>query len=586
MIVAERLVKFMLIELEIKDFALVEHVRVPFSWGLNVLTGETGAGKSILMDALNAVLGGKVSPSVIRTQADRASIEATFKCSPELTCWLKEHELSDSEEETFVLSREISKQGSKLRINGSLVNLSLMADFRQRLVTVHAQHESRTLMSSQSQLELLDALGDLEHKKLLSRLKTLYARRRQLNLELEEILKSEAERERRLDFARFQLAELEAAQLDDPQEDELIGKQRKILSKVSDIENLLSNAQVYLKGHDLDGQAGVLELLGNAVTELSKAAACDERLAETESSLNELLSRIEDESRAIRKHLESLESDPETLALLDERAAVLATIKRKYGPELKQAIEKQAELEEEIEKYKNAETLVLNLEAELKELNGELLANVSALSAKRSSLAESISKKIQQELSELGMNNCRFEISLTQPEQEDHKLLLDAIGPNGLDRCDFLICPNPGQPLLPLAKIASGGELSRIMLAVKTIFAGAERAATVVFDEIDTGLSGRVLQTMRDKLARLAKSQQILCITHQPIIASVADSHICVTKEQNKSSTRTDVSILDEPSRVKALASMASGHENQEAALSFARALFEESSKVKAKFSS
>lgn len=576
----------MLIELEIKDFALVEHVRVPFSWGLNVLTGETGAGKSILMDALNAVLGGKVNASVIRAQADRASIEATFKSSPELTCWLKEHELSEVEEDTFVLSREISRQGSKLRINGSLVNLSLMQDLRQRLVTVHAQHESRTLMSSQSQLELLDALGDQEHKKLLQALKTSYARRRQLDLELNEILKSEAERERRLDFARYQLAELEAAQLEDPNEDDLVNRQRKLLSRVSEIESLLSNAQVYLKGHDLDGQPGALELLQKAQSELAKAAAADERLAEQESALNELLSRVEDESRAIRKYLESLESDPETLSLLDERSAVLATIKRKYGPELAQAIQKQAELEEEIEKYKNAETLVLNLEAELKEVNSELLAQVEALSAKRQALAESLSRRIQKELVELGMSNCRFEISLLQPEHEDPKLKLESIGPSGHDKCDFLICPNPGQPLLPLAKIASGGELSRIMLAVKTIFAGAEKASTVVFDEIDTGLSGKVLQTMRDKLARLASSQQILCITHQPIIASVADSHIYVTKEQNKTSTKTDVSILDEESRLKALASMASGHENQEAALGFARALFDESSKVKAKFNS
>ncbi len=571
----------MLLELEIKDFALVEHVRVPFAWGLNVLTGETGAGKSIIMDALNAVLGGKVSASVIRPQAERANIEATFKVTPELLGWLKEHELCEDEEETFTLSREISKTASKLRINGTLVNLSVMADFRQRLVTVHAQHESRTLMSPQAQLELLDALGDTEHKKILTKLKTVYARRKQLDAELDELRKTEADRERRLDFARFQMQELEAANLEDPNEDESVNEQRKLLSNVSELENYLSNSQSMLRGHDGDGEVGALELIQKALAELSKAAECDSRLVEMESSLNEVLVRLEDESRAIRKYLDALDSDPETLAQLDERAAMLATIKRKYGPELAQAIERQGELEIEIERLTNTENEIHELESELSSTNGELLELAKLLSQMRGVLAADLSQRIHKELSDLGMANCRFEVTLSRLEGADSEGL---VGPSGSDKCEFLICPNPGQPMLPLAKIASGGELSRVMLAVKTIFAGAEKASTVVFDEIDTGLSGRVLQTMRDKLARLALSQQILCVTHQPIIASIADAHIYVSKEQGSSSTRTSVNILDQNGRLKALASMASGHENQEVALSFAQSLFDESMRVKKAF--
>jgi DNA repair protein RecN (Recombination protein N) len=459
-----------------------------------------------------------------------------------------------------------------------------MQELRQKLVTIHAQHESRTLLSPQSQLELIDALGDQEHKNLLSSLRTLNARRKQLEAELEEMQESEADRERRLDFARFQLSELQEAELEDPEEDEQVSRQKSILSNVSELESLLANAQGYFRGDDQEG-AGILELLQKAIAELSRASQMDEGLSPVLSALNDALERLDDEARTIRKYSEGLEADPETLANLEERAATLATIKRKYGPALIDAIRRQQELEEEIEKLSNISSAMNDLQAELYELNTELIEVANLLSSKRKSLATELSQKIQQELSELGMSNCVFEIALSGPsENADRITLLDAIGPNGLDKAEFLICPNPGQPLLPVAKIASGGELSRVMLAVKTIFAGAERVPTVIFDEIDTGLSGKVLQTMRDKLAKLARSQQILCVTHQPIIASVADNHIYVNKDQDESSTRTRVRILDEANRLKALAGMAGGEENQEAALKFASALYQESSKLKVKF--
>lgn len=574
----------MLVELEIKDFALIEHVRVPFAWGFNVLTGETGAGKSIVMDALNAVLGGKVGPSIIRPQCDRATIEATFKCTPEIYGWLKQEELCEDETDTFVVSREISKNGSKLRINGALANVGLVQELRQKLITIHAQHESRTLLSSQSQMEMLDALGDSDHKKLFSKLKTTYVQRKQLESELAERRMSESERERRLDFARFQLQELEEAQLTDADEDEVVSSQRKVLANVADLESLLANTQIFLRGHDLDGQLGALELLQKAVVEIAKAADLDDSLLPLQQALEESIERIEDESRSIRKYCQGLDSDPETLAHLDERAAQLATVKRKYGPTLADAITRREQLEEEITELENSLTLLTELEEELDSVNRELLATAEQLSAKRSKLATALAKRIQDELADLGMTNCRFEISLSKPSTEG-ECTIDDVGPQGLDRAEFLISPNPGQPLAAVAKIASGGELSRVMLAVKTIFAGADQVPSVIFDEIDTGLSGRVLQTMRDKLARLAQSQQIICITHQPIIASVADNHVFVVKEQGKSSTRTHIEVLNDEGRLKALAGMASGQDDQEAALSFARALFDESIRIKTSLS-
>ncbi|MBY0359073.1 MAG: DNA repair protein RecN [Candidatus Obscuribacterales bacterium] len=563
----------MLEELEIRDFALVEQARIPFSWGLNVLTGETGAGKSIIMDALNVVLGGKAGPTVIRAQASRATIEANFKQTPEVTAWLKQQELLDEESTGFSVSREINKTGSKCRINGTLVNVSLVQELRQVLVTVHAQHEFRTLLSAQSQLTMLDALGDDAHHKLLAKIRTLYARHKDLESQLKEILISEEERAKRLDFARFQHNELEEAHLADGQEDESLLNQHKVLANVTELESMISLALGHLRGGEEEQQSiGAVDLLQRALAEIAKASELDQNLQSIENALAECVEQIEDQSREIRRYNDSLDSDPETLSSIDERLALLATIKRKYGPTLDEAMQKQQSLSEEIDRLENSQTAVIQLENELNKIKEELQGVAQELSAKRRTLAQKLAKRIQDELAELGMENCRFDIALNEEQ----------IGSLGADRVEFLMAPNPGQPFLPVAKIASGGELSRVMLAVKTIFAGADGVATVIFDEIDSGLSGRVLQSMRDKLARLAKAHQILCITHQPIIAAVADNHIFVAKEQGKDSTQTKVSILDQAGRLQALAEMASGQGNQEAALKFAKSLFDESSRLKA----
>lgn len=572
----------MLEELEIKDFALVEHVRVPFSWGLNVLTGETGAGKSIIMDALNAVLGGKVGPSVIRAQAERAVVEATFKSTAKSTAWLKQQELADEETvEYFSISREVSKTGSKIRINGRLVNVALVQELRQILVTVHAQHEFRTLLSSQSQLEMLDALGDEKHRNLLAKVRTFYTRRKDLESQLKEMLISEEERARRLDFAQFQYSELKEAQIEDADEDEQLSNRRKALSNVTELEGLLLGSLGCLRGQDSDGAPGAVDLLQRALTELSKAAELDETLEATRQALSESLDQIEDQSRELRRYNDSLDSDPETLNAIDERLAVLASVKRKYGPSLSEAKNKYEQLSEEIERLENNQSAIVKLQQEMVAVDVELNGFAQELSGKRKTLAKKLGQRIQSELSELGMENCRFEIAVLSGGNETERESAPTVGSHGLDRVDFLMAPNPGQPLLPVTKIASGGELSRVMLAVKSIFAGADGVATVIFDEIDSGLSGRVLQSMRDKLARLANVHQILCVTHQPIIASVADNHVCVIKEQRKNSTHTQVSILAEPERIKALAEMASGQGDQKEALQFAKSLFDESSRLK-----
>lgn len=564
----------MLESLIIRDFALIERVDVRWTEGLNVLTGETGAGKSVLMDALSAVLGGKAGPSCIRNGAEKASIEATFAPSPLVVAWAREQQLIDEEVAEIVISREITRSGSRIRINGTLVNQSIVQDLGKLLLTVHAQHEARTLMSPQAQLELLDGLGPDPHRKNIEKHRTLYARKRELQQQLSELQVSEDERLRRLDFARFQLSELTEARLSEENEDHELTCQVQKLSNVVQLESAAGRAQAALNGEGSGGGGGgsdseercALDLLQLALSEVERAARYDDVVDHIAESLRSSLACLEDSISELRRYRDGLDGDPESLANAETRLAALATIKRKYGPTLKEAIARQDALSDEIERLEGSQEQIEELTREFDEVEEDLKKSAATISSARVKLSRELSRAVEKELADLGMDRCRFEIGIQQQD----------VGPFGSDRIEFMIAPNPGQPAMPLAKIASGGELSRIMLAIKSIFAAADRVPTVIFDEIDTGLSGKVLQSMRDKLSALSKSHQILCITHQPIIAAVANNHIEVQKRHNKTSTFVSAAMLEEEDRVKALAGMASGQEDEEVALNFARSLMQQ----------
>lgn len=563
----------MLQTLDIRDFALIEHISVDFSSGLNVLTGETGAGKSIIIDALTAVLGAKAGPNLIRNGADKATIEATFRSSPQVTAWLKENELIDDEVTELIVYREITKTGSRSRINGAPVNASILQELKQHLLTLHAQHEARTLMLPQSQLSMLDALGDAKHQQLQDKAKTLYMRWKDLKESLEEATLSNAEREKRLDFARFQLTELEEAALTTADEDEKLESQCRILANVADLDGSVSNAYAYIKGSDSEEGQAIIDLLQKTLAEVQQAADLDPELSSIVEPLTSSLDLVEEAARDLRRYRDTLDTDPEHLATIESRIGVLTNIKRKYGPTLLEAIAKRDELQTEIDRLENSQATLDELNSEIVKVDKDLQKACSELSSKRQSLAKSFTASILTDLQEMGMERCQFEASFTVAN----------VGPSGTDKVEFVIAPNPGQPLMPVAKIASGGELSRVMLAIKARLAAADEVSCVVFDEIDTGLSGKVLQAMRDKLAALASSHQILCITHQPIIASVADSHIMVSKQQTKDKTTVHVEILNDEKRLKSLAAMASGKEDETTALAFAQSLIDQASQIRAR---
>lgn len=563
----------MLKSIHIRDFALIENTLVEWTSGLNVLTGETGAGKSILMDALSAVLGGKVAPSIIRPGKEKAAIEACFLAGPHVLAYLKQEELlADDESEELVVAREISKSGSKVRVNGTLVNSAIVSELRGMLMTVHAQHEARTLMTPQSQLELLDGLGGEAHHKIVDKVRTLYLRHKDLSAELNGLTMSEEDRLKSLDFANFQLKELTEAELLSDTEDEELEREISVLVNAIDLKSQALTAQELLTGSDITDGLSALDMVQKALLEVEKSLRFDQSLESLVESLRSGLANIEEASLGLRRYGDSLDTDPGTLNELEARAALLSSIKRKYGPSLADARHKELELAELVEKLENSSLETEKIKDELARLEKDLLSQCASLSEKRKKLAQNLSRQVEGHLKDLGMDKCRFEIAFQE---------LASSGPSGTDRLEFLISPNPGQPPMPLSKIASGGELSRIMLAIKTIFASADHVSTVIFDEIDTGLSGRVLNAVRDKLSVLSKSHQILCITHQPIVAAVADNYLEVKKEHKKDETVVTVSRLDDEMRLRSLASMASGNASEES-LTFARSLLEQAKQARA----
>ena len=568
----------MLKSISIKNLAIISSLQVDWSEGLNVLAGETGAGKSILFDALSIALGAKTAPSIIRPGSSKASIEVIFQPTAAVTAWLKQEELIEDELKELIVAREITKSSSRSRINGTLVNLTQLTELRQLLLTFHAQHEIRTLLASSTQLELMDGLASSEHLKLKNQVRTQYAKYRDLSRQIEELSISESERERRLDFARFQLEEIREAELSDSNEDDELKSRQKILESAQDIEGSLHEALSAISGDSgsdsgsYSDRSSARDLLQEALGAIEPLLSIDPSLTEASELLNTSLINLEEAGEALRRYRETNETDPQTLSELADRLNILAGIKRKYGPDLATVIERQNSLEEELEQLENASESMAVLGKELEVLDKELRTTANKLSKERRALAQNLTTSIIKELADLGMERCRFEINFTA---------LDSPGPDGIDKVEFLISPNPGQPMSPLSKIASGGELSRIMLAVKTIFARADEVPCVVFDEIDTGLGGKVLKSLRDKLVKLAASHQILCITHQPMVASVADNFVFVSKNQSDKETEIEARRLSNDEKVTALATMASGREGEEVALSFATSLVNEAKLIK-----
>ncbi len=553
----------MLVELHVTNFALIDHLDLTFSAGLNILTGETGAGKSIIIDALGLALGGRAGADLVRTGAAKATVEAVFDLTyapDEVRRRLAEAGLDGEEEDTLLVTRELARAGGKsqCRVNGRLMPVAVLKEIAEGLVDVHGQHEHQSLLAADRHVDILDNWGGKDALALRQSVAALFGETNALKREREQLRTDARERARMLDLYRFQQEELVGAQLQPGEEEELVAD-RSRLANSEKLSAAAADAYATLSGAERG--AGALDALNAALAAVEHVAALDENLAPLTETLQSAVSYAEDAARELRVYQESVEFNPERLEEIETRLDLIRTLKRKYGETLEEIIAYGEELAGNLDALENSEAREEELTAAIAKSEDKLNAVAARLTKARRQASEKFAAGIARELADLGMAATQFEVSIeAQP-----------VTSKGADRVEFLLSPNPGEPLRPLAKIASGGEMSRIMLAMKSVLARTGAIPTMIFDEIDVGVGGRTAQTIGDKLEALAQGAQIMCITHLPQIASRAGAHFFIEKQVHEGRTTVSVAPLDSEGRIEEIARMLGGSRRSEAVVQHAR---------------
>jgi DNA repair protein RecN (Recombination protein N) len=551
--------------LRINDFAIIGGLEVDFGPGLNVLTGETGAGKSIIVEALSVVLGGRASTEMVRTGSEQAVVEAAFdpEAAPGLRKTLESLDLP-SDEEALVLRRTVSASGrSRASVNGAMATAAALQKVGERLVDIHGQHEHQLLLKSDAHLELLDAYGRLVGAR--QELSDLVEQAEALRSELERLTLGERERAQRQDLLRYQVKEIEAARLVEGEEEAQTQERERLVHA----EKLASAA--YQGAESLYSADGaVTEEIQAVLSQLEEAAGIDTTLRPPAEELRAALVAIQETARALEAYAAGVESDTQRLESVEDRLELIRGLKRKYGSTVEEVMAHGKECARELEGLEGSEERIPELAKELKELQDKVAERALELSARRRQVASELEEAVVAQLRSLHMEAVRFQASFGLVPDPEGFCLFEGkpvvVGPSGIDRVEFLFSPNPGEALKPLAKIASGGELSRFMLAVKQILARADGIPVLIFDEVDVGIGGRVAATVGEKLKALAAGCQVFCITHLPQIAHQADRHYRVTKAVDEGRAQTRLEVLSGEERVEELARMAAGEEVTEAA--------------------
>jgi DNA repair protein RecN (Recombination protein N) len=550
----------MLTELHIQNFAIIDRLDLDFGPGLVIFTGETGAGKSIIMDALDLLMGGRADATAIRTEADLTRVEGAFKLSgPERAHAheiLKREDLLD--DANFVtLTREVRREGrSVARVNGRTVNLSLLKELGEVLVDIHGQSEHLSLLNVHAHLGLLDRYADVEPQ--LASYRKTHGELLAIRGELEQLRTAQRDAERRTEMLTFQAEEIEAAKLK-AGEDEDLRKERERLANAESLANLAQEALAVLDEGSPESPAAT-DLVGQAAQSLAKLGGIDTAqtaLAEQSAALEENLADL---ARSLRNYLEAIEFNPKRLEEVEERLDLIHRLERKYGGSIEASIAFAADARKQLESITTASTRIAELEAAESAALARLAEQGLGLSEKRKEAAARLGKSIETELDDLRMASARFAVDFQIRPDETGVPLPDgsriAFDGNGLDRVEFLVAPNPGEGLKPLAKIASGGETSRLMLALKNVLARADQVPTLIFDEIDQGIGGRVGGTVGEKLWSLGRAHQVMVITHLPQLAAFGDQHFQVQKMVEGNRTLTRVAKLAGESRTLELSQM------------------------------
>ncbi|MFD1171610.1 DNA repair protein RecN [Oceanobacillus picturae] len=564
----------MLTELSIRDFAIIDQISITFNEGLTVLTGETGAGKSIIIDAVQLLAGGRGSVEFVRHGAKKAEIEGLF------TLDRKEHpiyqvgrdfgiEISD---EQVVLQRTITSNGKSIcRVNSKLVTLGILREFGKTLIDIHSQHETQSLMDPESHLELLDLYDPEAMKPTKKEYSYLYERLSSLKTRYKELSENEQEMAHRLDLLEFQLQELEQANLE-PNEDTALEEERMSLANFEKIYTALQDAYNALYGE----QKG-LEWVNTARTALDVSSNFDSFISDKAEEISNHYYALEELTYSLRNYSESQQYNPERLNEVESRLNEINRLKKKYGPTVNDILHYMAKIEEEIEEITNKDSHLAKLSEQIEEVKKDAYLEAKQLHDMRVENANALMDEIKNELKDLYLEKATFSISFQQTNHDGAEFdeQKQKLHKNGFDRVRFLISTNAGEPLKDLHKVASGGELSRIMLALKKIFAKHQGVTSVIFDEVDTGVSGRVAQAIAEKIYQISSSSQVLCITHLPQVAAMADTHKLIEKAESNNRTATKVEELTTDQQVVELSRMITGTKLTETAKDHAKELLD-----------
>ena len=545
----------MLRELHIKNLAIIDDVTVEFGRGLNVLTGETGSGKSVIIDALCLALGERASSEMIRSGEKEAVVEAFFDIPENLYTETTRSLLRDMGIDTgegLIMKRILTSQGkSRAYVNSSMVNIQTLSDISRNIIDVHGQYEHQSLLSSDSQIELLDAYGALLKER--QQVADLYGVQSALKQQIAGLNEKEKERAQRVDMLGYQIKEITAADLN-PGEEEDLEQEAVILGSAGRLAELANQAYELL----YSSETAVMANLSNILDSVKQISEIDTRANDSVKSVQDALPLLEETAYFLRDYKNSLDFDPGRLEQIQERLELIRALKRKYGSNIKEILEFKEKAERELHDLEHSEEKLAELNAELEVLKSTTTEKAHILSKKRKTTAKKIEQQVIKELAELSMSNTGFSIRFDHKAGDDTTdgLKLNA---RGIDEVTYLISPNKGEDLKPLSKTASGGELSRIMLALKSILAKGDKIPVLVFDEIDAGIGGKAAETVGQKLKSLSSRHQAICITHLPQIASYADHHLKIEKKIRGRRTVVDIRKIEKDERTEEIARMLSG---------------------------
>ncbi|MFO7815564.1 MAG: DNA repair protein RecN [Halanaerobiales bacterium] len=555
----------MLTELNIKNFALISKLNIEFQSGFNVLTGETGAGKSIILDALDILMGARAYKEIIRTDHKVAHIEALFypDKKDEIDQILTKNGIN-TEDKMLLISREINQDGrNKGRINGQLVTVSLIQEIAPYLIDIHGQHEQQSLLNEDTHLKILDQYVKHDIREIKKEVRDYYREITDLRSKLKNIDIDEQSRARKIDLYQFQIDEIKKADLKE-NEDEKLFKEYQKLSNMEDIYALCGQIENLISAEDYN-QSGFMDKVGHFMKDLEEYTEYDDRLAEFQKALQTIYYELEELSFGLDDYIANVDFNQAELKKIEERLDLINRLKRKYGDSIEQILAYKEELEDKLDQLKNQEQIIEQLEDRLKKLRKEYDSKAATLSEIRQKQAKQFEKEIKDQLKDLAMEKAALKVQFKKANRSE----------TGIDHVKFLITTNPGEDLKPLSKIISGGELSRIMLAFKNIMADIDKVETIIFDEVDKGIGGKTAQKMAEKLYRISKKRQVICVSHLPQVASMGDNHYYINKSTGQDKkTVTSIRQLEKKETIEELARMLGGVKLTDTTKNHAREMF------------